>query len=242
MNKKASDKLIVVLDFANLERALSLVEELSDCVQMFKVGNQLFTSAGPAVIRMLKEKQKRVFLDLKFHDIPNTVMRAAESATALGVDMFNVHSSGGNVMMQAVAEATKLKAEELRLKKPIVLGVTVLTSIGEEQLIADFGTTRRLTEQVAYLAKLTQRSGLDGVVASPREIDLIKKTCGEGFVVVTPGVRPKWALQNDQERVMTPGEAIAAGADYIVIGRPIYNSEHPREATMAIIEEIEQRI
>ncbi|MBM3236426.1 orotidine-5'-phosphate decarboxylase [Candidatus Poribacteria bacterium] len=247
---KNSEKLIVALDVANLNYAYRLVGQLADCVQMFKIGNQFFTSFGPAAVRMLLENQKRIFLDLKFHDIPNTVARAAEAATELcslrspttssyGVDMFNVHAAGGTVMMRAAAEATKARAEQLSVPKPLVLGVTMLTSIDEKQFQSDFETARKLIDQVAYFAELAQRAGLDGVVASPHEIDVIRKTCGEDFVIVTPSVRPSWAAKNDQSRVMTPAEAIARGANYIVVGRPIYASPNPKEAVLKILQEID---
>lgn len=234
-----SEKLIVALDVANLNYAYRLVGQLADLVRMFKIGNQFFTSFGPASIRMLLENQKQIFLDLKFHDIPNTVARAAEAATELCVDMFNVHAAGGTAMMRAAAEAAKLKAEQLGVNKPLVLGVTMLTSIGEKQFQMDFETTRKLIDQVSYFAELAHSAGLDGVVASPHEIDIIRKTCGEDFVIVTPGVRPNWAAKNDQSRVMTPSEAIARGANYIVVGRPIYASPNPKEAVLKILHEIE---
>lgn len=235
-----SEKLIVALDVANLNYAYRLVGQLADFVRMFKIGNQFFTSFGPASIRMLLENQKRIFLDLKFHDIPNTVARAAEAATELCVDMFNVHAAGGTVMMRAATEAAKLKAERLGINRPLVLGVTMLTSIEENQFQTDFETSRKLIAQVSYFAELVQRAGLDGVVASPHEIDVIRKTCGEDFVIVTPGVRPTWAAKNDQSRVMTPAEAIVRGANYIVVGRPIYASPNPKEVVMKILQEIEE--
>ena len=235
-----SEKLIVALDVANLNYAYRLVGQLADLVRMFKIGNQFFTSFGPASIRMLLENQKQIFLDLKFHDIPNTVARAAEAATELCVDMFNVHAAGGIVMMRAATEAAKLKAERLGINRPLVLGVTMLTSIEENQFQTDFETSRKLIAQVSYFAELVQRAGLDGVVASPHEIDVIRKTCGEDFVIVTPGVRPTWAATNDQSRVMTPAEAIVRGANYIVVGRPIYASPNPKEAVVKILQEIEE--
>jgi len=235
-----SEKLIVVLDVDNLNYAYRLVGQLADSVQMFKIGNQFFTSCGPAAIRMLLEKQKKIFLDLKFHDIPNTVARAAEATTASCVDMFNVHAAGGILMMRAANEAAKAKAEQLGISKPLVLGVTMLTSIDEKQFQTDFETTRKLINQVSYFAELVQNAGLDGVVSSPHEIEVIRKTCGEDFVIVTPGVRPNWAAKNDQRRVMTPAEAIARGADYIVVGRPIYASTNPKESVTKILQEIKE--
>ena len=233
----ASEKLIVALDFDNLDYASRLVEQLSDCVGMFKIGSQLFTAAGPAAIHMLLEHQKRIFLDLKFHDIPNTVARAAAAATELCVDMFNVHVAGGATMMNEAAKAAKLTAEQLGINAPLVLGVTVLTSLDEQQLQSTWNTTLPLCELIASFAKSAKQSGLDGVIASPHEIDVIRQVCGKDFLIVTPGVRPSWAVQDDQQRVMTPGEAIARGADYIVVGRPIYAAPNPKEAAMNIINE-----
>ncbi|MFQ6041388.1 MAG: orotidine-5'-phosphate decarboxylase [Candidatus Poribacteria bacterium] len=235
-----SEKLIVALDVANLNYAYRLVGQLEDVVSTFKIGSQFFTSFGPAAIRMLLKKQKRIFLDLKFNDIPNTVARAAEAATELCVDMFNVHAAGGTAMMRAAAEAAKLKAEQISVNKPLVLSVTMLTSIEENQFQLDFETTRKLIDQVSYFAELAQRAGLDGVVASPREIDAIRKACGADFVIVTPGVRPTWAVKDDQRRVMTPAEALDRGANYIVVGRPIYTSPNPKEAVVKILQELER--
>lgn len=235
-----SEKLIVALDVANLNYAYRLVGQLEDVVSTFKIGSQFFTSFGPAAIRMLLKKQKRIFLDLKFHDIPNTVARAAEAATELCVDMFNVHAAGGTAMMRAAAEAAKLKAEQISVNKPLVLSVTMLTSIEENQFQLDFETTRKLIDQVSYFAELAQRAGLDGVVASPHEIDAIRKACGADFVIVTPGVRPTWAAKDDQRRVMTPAEALDRGANYIVVGRPIYTSPNPKEAVVKILQELER--
>jgi orotidine-5'-phosphate decarboxylase len=235
-----SEKVIVALDVYNLNYAYRLVGQLADSIQRFKIGNQFFTSYGPKAVRMLLENQKSIFLDLKFHDIPNTVARAAEAATELCVDMFNVHAAGGTSMMRAANEAAKFRSEQLGVNKPLVLGVTMLTSIEEKQFQADFETTRKLRDQVSYFAEVVQCAGLDGVVASPHEINIIRQTCGEDFVIVTPGVRPTWAAKNDQSRVMTPAEAIAQGADYIVVGRPIYASPNPKEAVVKILREIEE--
>lgn len=235
----ASEKLIVALDFDNLDYASRLVEQLSDCVGMFKIGSQLFTATGPAAIHTLLEHQKRIFLDLKFHDIPNTVARAAAAATELCVDMFNVHVAGGATMMNEAAKAARRTAEQLGINAPLVLGVTVLTSLDEQQLQSTWNTTCPLRELISSFAKSAKQSGLDGVIASPHEIDVIREACGKDFLIVTPGVRPSWAVQDDQQRVMTPGEAIARGADYIVVGRPIYTAPNPKEAAMNIIREME---
>jgi len=238
-NTELSDRVIIALDVATFDEARQLMEQLSNKAGMFKVGSQLFTSVGPDIIREIKGKGKRLFLDLKFHDIPNTVARASEVATELGVDMFNVHVSGGLEMMRAAAEATKSKASELGIEKPIILGVTILTSIDALTFQQDFASSNSLQEQIVYMARLAQRAGLDGVVASPQEIQFIRIACGNDFVVVTPGVRPEWAAQDDQKRTMTPAEALAAGANYVVIGRPIYQSPEPANALERVLQQLE---
>ena len=232
------NQLIVALDVENLATANRLVTTLSDDVKWFKIGKQLFTAVGPASVKLLHEAKKNIFLDLKFHDIPNTVAGAVASATKIGANIINMHASGGLEMMRAAGEAAEKQASELSIPKPTLLGVTILTSIDEANFQRDFGTQRKLKDQVAYLAELSQKAGLDGVVASPLEIELIRKVCGNDFVIVTPGVRPAWAASNDQQRVMTPGEAINAGADYIVVGRPITAADNIREAARTILQEI----
>jgi orotidine-5'-phosphate decarboxylase len=238
-NPELSDRVIVALDLPTLDEARDLMEQLGDSARVFKVGSQIFTSVGPDIIREIKGRSKKLFLDLKFHDIPNTVARASEVATELGVDMFNMHISGGLEMMRAAAEATKSKASELGIQKPIVLGVTILTSIDGLTFQRDFNSSNSLQEQIVYMARLAQRAGLDGVVASPQEIQLIRNACGSNFVVVTPGVRPKWAARDDQKRVTTPARALAAGATYVVIGRPIYQSPEPANALARILQQLE---
>ena len=234
------DQLIVALDVDNWTAANELVATLSDDVKWFKVGKQLFTAVGPTSVKLLREAEKDSFLDLKFHDIPNTVAGAVGSATKIGANIINIHASGGLEMMRAAAEVAEKQVSELGIPKPMLLGVTILTSVNEATFQHDFGTQRKLSDQVAYLAKLSQRAGLDGVCASPLEIGLIREVCGDDFVIVTPGVRPAWAAANDQQRVMTPAEAIDAGADYIVVGRPITASDNPREAARRILQEIDQ--
>ncbi len=232
------NQLIVALDVEDLAAANELITALSDDVKWFKIGNQLFTAVGSASIKLLREAEKNIFLDLKFHDIPNTVASAVASGTSIGANMINLHASGGLDMMRAAAEAAEQQASELGVPKPTLLGVTVLTSIDEANFQRDFATQRKLENQVAYLAELSQQAGLEGVVASPLEIGLIRKVCGSDFVIVTPGVRPAWASSNDQQRVMTPAEAISAGADYIVVGRPITAADNPCQAAGTILQEI----
>ena len=236
----SQSQLIVALDVPDLAAANQLVTTLSDDVKWFKIGKQLFTAVGPDSVQLLREAKKNIFLDLKFHDIPNTVAGAVASGIEIGADMINMHASGGFEMMCAAAESAERQASEFGISKPTLLGVTVLTSVDEANFQRDFGTPRRLEDQVAYLAELSQKAGLDGVVASPLEIELIRKVCGDDFVIVTPGVRPAWAAANDQQRVMTPAEAIDVGADYIVVGRPITAADNPREAASKILQEIQK--
>ena len=189
---------------------------------------------------MINKRGGKVFLDLKYHDIPNTVARAAEVATKLGVYIFDLHTSGGYEMMKAAAEARNKISLDLGLRKPLILGVTLLTSINQEILEKDLGIKRRLEEQVVHLARLAKTAGLDGVVASPREIKGIRKACGEDFIILTPGIRPAGKSFDDQKRIMTPREAIRLGADFLVIGRPIRDAANPVEAAKEILKEMEE--
>ena len=239
MDLTARERLVLALDVDDFKKAEELVGELSDYVGVFKIGNQLFTAEGPKVVDMVNKKGGKVFLDLKFHDIPNTVARAAEVATKLGVYIFDIHTSGGYEMMKAAAEATKKISLALGIIKPIILGVTLLTSINQEILEKDLGIKKRLEEQVVHLAKLAKAAGLDGVVASSREIKEIRKACGKDFLILTPGIRPAGKSSDDQKRIMTPREAIKLGADFLVIGRPIRNAANPVEAAKQILREME---
>ena len=239
MQLTAKERLVLALDVGDLKKAEKLVEKLSDHVGVFKIGNQLFTAEGTKVVNMIHEKGGKIFLDLKFHDIPNTVARAAEVATKLGVYIFNVHTSGGYEMMKAAAEASKKISLALGVRKPLILGVTLLTSINQEILEKEIGIKKRLEEQVVHLAKLAKTAGLDGVVASSWEIKEIRKACGEDFVILTPGIRPAGKSSDDQKRIMTPQEAVKLGADFLVIGRPIRNAANPVEAAKKILREME---
>ena len=239
MQLTTRERLVLALDVDNFKKAEQLVGKLSDYVGVFKIGSQLFTAEGAKVVNMINDKGGKVFLDLKFHDIPNTVARAAEVAAKLGVYIFNVHTSGGYEMMKAAAEATKKTSLALGINKPLILGVTLLTSINQEILEKEIGIKKELEEQVVHLAKLAKAAGLDGVVASSWEIKEIRKTCGEGFVILTPGIRPAGKSSDDQKRVMTPREAIKLGADFLVIGRPIRNAANPVEAAKEILREME---
>jgi len=236
----AKDRLIVALDVATLAEEENALRELGGTVSFFKVGNQLFTAAGPRAVEAIKETGAKVFLDLKYHDIPNTVERTAQSACDLGVDLFNVHALGGFEMMECAAKAVWNWSEEKGRPGPKILGVTVLTSLSEASLKDVMGETNRtLEEEVLMLARMASSAGLDGVVASPEEIVPIKEACGKEFIVLTPGVRPQGSEMGDQKRVLTPGEAIRRGADYLVVGRPILSALNPREAAGAILQEME---
>lgn len=236
----AKDRLIVALDVATLAEEEKTLRELGGTVSFFKVGNQLFTAAGPRAVEAIKKTGARVFLDLKYHDIPNTVERTAQSACDLGVDLFNVHALGGFEMMECAAKAVWNWSEEKGRPGPKILGVTVLTSLSEASLKDVMGETNRtLEEEVLMLARMASSAGLDGVVASPEEIVPIKEACGKEFIVLTPGVRPKGSEMGDQKRVLTPGEAIRRGADYLVVGRPILSALNPGEAAGAILKEME---
>ncbi|MFY9414534.1 MAG: orotidine-5'-phosphate decarboxylase [Tepidanaerobacteraceae bacterium] len=219
-------KVIIALDTPDEQKALELVKLLKHKVSVFKVGLELFCSEGPEIVNKINDLGCKVFLDLKFHDIPNTVAGAARAALSTGAFMFNVHASGGREMMRKVREM--IDAAELP-EKPNVIAVTVLTSLDESDL-NDINISKSPLEQVKTLALLTKESGLDGVVASPREITAIREVAGQDFVIVTPGVRPAWAQAGDQKRIMTPAEALDAGASYIVVGRPVTAAPNPVEA------------
>jgi orotidine-5'-phosphate decarboxylase len=226
------DKLLVALDVESRARALELAVALRGIAGGFKIGSRLFTLEGPSIVRALTEKGDRVFLDLKFHDIPNTVATAVSAATSLGVWMLNVHASGGGPMMKAALEAAGESAAKAGVERPLVIAVTVLTSMNAS-MIQESGVAGSVLDQVGRLARLTQAAGLDGVVASPQETRMIRETCGPGFQIVTPGIRGGSAVasgKDDQERTMTAPEAVAAGASYIVVGRPIIAASDPRTA------------
>jgi orotidine-5'-phosphate decarboxylase len=236
----AKEKLIVALDVESADEALKLYGELRDEAGMFKVGSQLFTTAGPDLVRRLVHEGARVFLDLKFHDIPNTVAAAAREAVRLGVTLFNVHAAGGTEMMRRAAEATAEEAARLGSKKPSLIAVTVLTSMDADGLTETGVQAANVEEHVRRLARLTDAAGLDGVVASPHEIIPVRESVGRtGFLVVTPGVSPTAAAYADQKRVTSPLEAVRRGADFLVVGRAILNSPNPVSAARAVVEEME---
>jgi orotidine-5'-phosphate decarboxylase len=234
----AADRFVLALDVDNDQEALGIVSELKGSVGMFKVGHQLFTAYGPDIVRRIIGMGGRVFLDLKYHDIPNTVAKASAEAVKLGVSIFNVHALGGLDMMKASAESAKEAAQKFGLPSPIVLAVTILTSMDEKNLRKELKITRSLQREVSHLARLAQRAGMHGVVASPQEIKMLRRAVRGQFVILTPGVRPDWAGKDDQKRVMTPREAVAAGADYLVVGRPVLKAADRQAAVEKILEEI----
>ncbi|MEC0090144.1 orotidine-5'-phosphate decarboxylase [Paenibacillus macquariensis] len=237
--KNMAGRLIVALDYPDATQASALVEQLQGIPCYMKVGMQLFYAAGPDFVRDLKAKGYSVFLDLKMHDIPNTVKGGAESITRLGVDMFNVHAAGGTQMMQAAYEGmNNALASDTSLTKPIIIAVTQLTSTSQAVLNEQIGVQGSIEDAVVRYAKLTASAGLDGVVASAQEVPSIGKACGKDFITVTPGIRPAGSHIGDQSRVLTPGEAIQQGSHYIVVGRPITAASNPREAAEQIIKEM----
>ena len=240
MEQTAKNKLIVALDVATSSEALNLFSALKDVVGMFKIGSQLFTAGGPELVRRIVTAGGRVFLDLKFHDIPNTVASAGVEAARLGVSIFNVHACGGSEMMRRTAETVRETAERERFTRPQIIAVTVLTS-ADDSVLAEVGFSSKTEEQARRLARLADISGLDGVVASPHEVEIVREAVGRhDFIVVTPGVRPAGIDNDDQRRVMTPAAAVRAGADYLVIGRAILKAPDPSLAAHRIIEEMQQ--
>jgi len=229
------NRILAALDVESAARALAVADSLRGSVGGFKVGKQLFTADGPGIVRELATRGDRVFLDLKFHDIPNTVAGAVESAVATGAWMMNVHAAGGRKMMQAAATAAASAAARAGRPRPLVIGVTVLTSLDSHDLL-ETGVSRTVVDQVIHLARLAQDAGLDGVVASPQEIAAIRHACGPDFLIVTPGIRLANGplAKDDQARTMSPAEAMAAGASYLVIGRPITAATDPRAAAEGI--------
>jgi orotidine-5'-phosphate decarboxylase len=226
----AKDKIIVPLDVPTAEGARELIKAIGGSVGLFKVGNQLFTSVGPAIVEEVQASGSRVFLDLKFHDIPNTVRRAVESACALGVDMLTIHLSGGREMCEAAVVGRGIS-------RVLILGVTVLTSLNDEAL-TEVGFRNSVEDEVLLLADLAKNIGITGLIASPQEVVVLRERFGSLFTTVIPGIRPSWSEAGDQKRIMTPRQAVQAGADYLVIGRPITASPDPQAAVQHIIEEL----
>jgi orotidine-5'-phosphate decarboxylase len=227
------NQLIVALDVDTTEEAVSLADQLRGTVGGFKIGSRLFTSRGPSCMRELVDRGDRVFLDLKFHDIPNTVAGAVAAATRLGVWIVDVHAAGGAAMMRAAKEAALEEASRVSGSAPLVVAITVLTSFNRETLAA-VGVTAPIDAQVGRLASLSQEAGLDGVVASPHEIGLIRQACGPEFMIVTPGIRSATEAKGDQSRTMSAAQAMMAGASFLVVGRPIIAAADPRAAAERI--------
>lgn len=237
---QAKERIILALDVDTAEEALGLVGKLSQHVGVFKIGMQLYNGTGPEVIERVHDLGGKVFLDLKLHDIPNTVASAAKVLTRLNTFMFNVHAAGGREMMSQAAQASQAQADRLGVTAPLLLAVTVLTSISQKELAEDMFITGLSVEQlVVKWALMAQESGLAGVVCSPQEISPIRQACGPDFKIVTPGIRPLWSAANDQKRITTPRQALDQGADFMVIGRPIVQADDPVAAAQRIIAELE---
>lgn len=234
---KIKDRLIIALDYSNMEDAKNIVDILGETVSFYKVGLELFLNSKGEMVEYLTKKGKKVFLDLKFHDIPNTTTMASLFAAKQNVFMFNVHASGGRAMMESVAKRVKEINPEI-----LSIAVTILTSFSEEGLKETFKSELTLKDLALNLAKLTKEARMDGIVCSPWEAKAIKELCGENFKTVCPGVRPKWSAANDQERIMTPKDAILNGCDYLVVGRPVTKNEDPVEAAKKILAEIEEGV
>lgn len=231
-------KVIVALDYTNVQSAENIVKDLGDSVDFYKVGLELFLNSQGRILEFLKKKDKKIFLDLKFHDIPNTVAQAAKWAADLEVEMFNVHSSGGREMQKMVVEAVNFEAIKNAVKPPLLIAVTVLTSFDEESF-SEVGFKKQINESALQLAKISHETGMDGVVCSALESMSIKKAFGNDFLTVCPGVRPLWAASQDQKRIVTPKQAQENLADYIVIGRPITANAEPVKAALRILEELD---
>jgi orotidine-5'-phosphate decarboxylase len=238
---KADDRLIVALDVNSFDKMTSIVEKLGPLVSYYKVGMELYYSAGRKTIRYLRSKGKKIFLDLKLHDIPNTVGHSVASVTKLGVNMITVHAGGGRAMMEAAARNAKITAEELGVEPPKILAVTVLTSF-DDQGWKEIGGQLPIQDHVLKLAKLAASSGVDGVVASPREAAMIRKETNPDFLIVTPGIRPSFAQTDDQRRIATPSKALNNGSSMLVIGRPITQAIDPCAACRLILKEIKENV
>lgn len=234
----ADDRLIVALDVSTMEEMKDIVDTLGDAVSFYKVGMELFYAAGEDTVAYLRDCGKSVFLDLKLHDIPNTVAQGVKSLTRLGANLITIHGQGGAVMLKAAADAAREAAEELGVERPKLLAITVLTSF-DDTTWSGIGGQLPIADQVRRLALLAKDAGVDGVVASPLEAKLIREACGDDFLIVTPGIRPAFAAANDQKRIATPSSALRDGASRLVIGRPITKADTPREAVRMILEEME---
>lgn len=236
MNPK--ERIILALDVSDFDEAVDIVQKFKDEVDIFKVGNELFTSVGPRIVKQIHLMGKKVFLDLKFHDIPNTVSKAVLAAARLGVFIVNVHALGGLEMMKRAADSVREFSLKNNMERPRLIGVTILTSIDQQTLRDELGVELRMSAQVKHLAGLAQQAGLDGVVAAPDDIEMIRSRFGTNFLIITPGIRPSWAAADDQKRTMTPAKAVSLGSDYLVIGRSILAQADPMDALRKIQDEV----
>ena len=232
------ERIILALDVADYGKAVNIIEMFREHIKIFKVGAELFTAVGPKIIEEIHAKGRKVFLDLKYHDIPNTVQNAALAAAEFGVFMLNLHTMGGLEMMERTARAISEFSIRKNIERPKLLGVTVLTSMDQKTLRDDLGIVQSINTRVRHLTGLALKAGLDGVVASPQEIETIRTQYGHGFLIVTPGIRPSWSKPDDQKRATTPSEALKKGADYLVIGRAIMSQPEPVKALKRITGEI----
>lgn len=238
--KSARDKLVLPLDVNTMEEARELVKELKDHVGVFKVGLQLFTSVGPDIIKMIQDEGREIFFDGKFHDIPNTVAKASANLVKHGVTFFNIHITGGSKMISTCLKLSRETARSYGLPKPTVLGVTLLTSFGQRTLTEELLINLNIDDYVTQLAKVAKKSGLDGIIASATDVPKIKKDCGEDFIILCPAIRPTWSVVNDQIRVVTPRDAIRAGVDYLVVGRPITSAKDRVSAAQLVLDEMQE--
>jgi len=235
---KLSERIILALDVADKDTALHIVKRFKDHIDIFKVGSPLFTAVGPKIVEEINSMGKKVFLDMKYHDIPSTVSKTALAVMRLEVFMFNVHTLGGLEMMRQSAEVIIEASLKENIERPKLLGVTILTSIDQNALTNELGIGQGINTQVRHLAGLALKAGLDGVVTSPEDIETVRSHCGKGFLIVAPGIRPSWAPLEDQRRTTTPKEALRRGADYLVIGRAVLSQPDPIGALERIIEEL----
>ncbi len=239
INPKIKEKIVLALDVTNIEEAKEFISELKDYVGVFKVGLQFYTGNGDELFKLMNDMKLKYFLDVKLMDIPNTVAKASENIISKGADFFNIHALGGKEMMQKCVESANAAAEKLGREKPVILAVTILTSISDEKLHNELGIQENVSEYALKLAKLAKEAGVTGVVASTFEAKRIKAACGKDFKVLCPGIRPIWSAKNDQQRLATPTLAINEGADYLVIGRAVTSAPDRVEAMKKIYEEIE---
>ncbi|MBI5417075.1 orotidine-5'-phosphate decarboxylase [Candidatus Poribacteria bacterium] len=239
IDENITEKVILALDVENKEEAMKYLKTLKDKLSIVKIGSYLFTKEGPQIIRIFTDEGIKVFLDLKFHDIPNTVAKTASVVASLGIEMFTIHTSGGKDMMRSCKDSIHKTSAEMALIPPKIVGVTILSSIDDKTLLKELKIGKKRRSYVRILSEEAFDSGLDGVVASGEEIRIIKKTCGKDFKIIVPGIRPSWFLESDdQKKILTPKEAFKLGADYIVVGRPILKDKDPAGALEKIYEEV----